>query len=270
MAIISISGKKNSGKDTVASMLQYLLDKESYGYTHPHTLEDYTSYLDNEHPLKSDWKIKKFADPLKDMVCILLNCTREQLEDRDFKESPLPDIWWYYKLERDGGYKNELFPYLEGYPKNVEGAELVKTTPRLLMQQLGTEAGREIMHPDIWVNSLMSIYPPDEVINQLNSTTDGSYGVKQPNWIITDMRFPNEAKAIKDKGGVNIRINRITGNILIDNDTHAVTDHQHISETSLDNYKDWTYVLENKGDLEDLLEEVIKLKEHLQKHGHLT
>ena len=32
-----------------------------------------------------------------------------------------------------------------------------------------------------------------------------------PNWIITDCRFPNEAKAIKDRDGISIRVNRIIG-----------------------------------------------------------
>ena len=32
-----------------------------------------------------------------------------------------------------------------------------------------------------------------------------------PNWIITDVRFPNEADAIKGRGGIIIRVNRKHG-----------------------------------------------------------
>ena len=31
-------------------------------------------------------EIKKFADKLKDIVCLLIGCTREQLEDQEFKK----------------------------------------------------------------------------------------------------------------------------------------------------------------------------------------
>ena len=39
------------------------------------------------------FKNVKFADKLKDCVCILLGCTRSQLEDREFKESYLSSEW---------------------------------------------------------------------------------------------------------------------------------------------------------------------------------
>ena len=66
-----------------------------------------------------------------------------------------------------------------------------------------------------------------------------------PNWIISDVRFPNEAKAIKDKGVILIRINRPG------NDTG-----KHLSEIALDDYKNWNYVIDNNGTIEDLIEKV--------------
>ena len=65
--IIGVSGHMNSGKDLVGLIIQHLTD--------------------------SNWKIKKFADKLKDIVCLLIGCTREQLEDRKFKETPLSSEW---------------------------------------------------------------------------------------------------------------------------------------------------------------------------------
>jgi hypothetical protein len=42
---------------------------------------------------QSGFEIKKYADKLKDFVCILIGCTREQLEDQEFKEKELGEEW---------------------------------------------------------------------------------------------------------------------------------------------------------------------------------
>ena len=61
--LISISGKIGSGKDTVAGIIQKITGNQ--------------------------FEIVRFADKVKDIVCLLLNCTREQLEAREFKEKAL-------------------------------------------------------------------------------------------------------------------------------------------------------------------------------------
>jgi len=69
-----------------------------------------------------------------------------------------------------------------------------------------------------------------------------------PNWIISDVRFPNEAKSIKDREGVLIRIIRpLTEDKIISN---------HESENALDHYNDWDYVINNDGSIEDLYHKV--------------
>ena len=159
MAIISISGKINSGKDLVGSIIQYLTagDTSTRCFDRLLNSESITGYHN------SDWKIVKWADKLKDWVCIILGCTREQLEDRDFKETVLGEEWWYYKCGNlfDGyelyNYKNEIYEDLVTI-YNKSNVELIKPTPRLLMQLLGTECGRQIIHPNIWVNATMVGY----------------------------------------------------------------------------------------------------------------
>src|SRR5690554_6133721 len=89
--IIGVSGKALSGKDTVANIIQWLILNEEKNIEI--AFEDFEKYSK-----ASDWKVVKFADKLKDMVCILLGCTREQLEDREFKESTLGEEWVKYKL----------------------------------------------------------------------------------------------------------------------------------------------------------------------------
>ena len=78
--IIGISGKINSGKDTVGAIIQYLVwkDKVEKGISplQNYSLQDFmraTFYAQKY----SDWQIRKFADKLKDMVCLMIGCTRE-------------------------------------------------------------------------------------------------------------------------------------------------------------------------------------------------
>jgi hypothetical protein len=64
-------------------------------------------------------------------------------------------------------------------------------TPRWILQQWGTEVIRNGFHNDIWIASLE---------NKMRKTQD--------NVVITDVRFPNEIKAIKTAGGKVFRIKR--------------------------------------------------------------
>ena len=92
MSIISISGKMNSGKDTVGKIIKILTSS-------PHFTNEAVEDFLRKDLYESDWKIKKFADKLKDIVCMLLGCTREQLEDREFKEKEVDPEWNKYTIE---------------------------------------------------------------------------------------------------------------------------------------------------------------------------
>ncbi len=172
-------------------------------------------------------------------------------------------------MERYGGYPPIILDYLTTTKKELksyEGLELIKPTIRFLLQFIGTNLFRNQLHPEIWVNALFVNYPSDELIKQLNSKTDGSYGVRQPNWIITDMRFPNEAQVIKDRGGITIRVNRpcsVCGGVGYHKLDCRPSEHQ--SETALDDYE-FNYVIKNSGTIEELIKPV---KEILIKEGIL-
>ena len=129
-----------------------------------------------------------------------------------------------------------LRPYLE-WKDAFSYHFLVKLTPRLLLQILGTEAGREIIHPNIWCNALFGNY------------------TKETNWIITDVRFPNEADAIKERGGILIRLTRTT--------PVAEEVAKHESETALDNYNKFDYIIDNRGTEEELYAQVDKLAQEV-------
>lgn len=85
MSIISISGKINSGKDTVGKIIKILTAS-------PHFTDEAVEDFLGKDLYESDWKIKKFADKLKDIVCLLLGCTREQLEDESIKSLSLQEL----------------------------------------------------------------------------------------------------------------------------------------------------------------------------------
>ena len=215
MSIISISGKINSGKDTVGKIIRILMVSSHF------TDEAVKDFLEKDL-YESDWKIKKFADKLKDIVCLLIGCTREQLEDREFKEKELGEEWntiKYSIIDSDDAilfssfYKNdvenELDYYNDYHHRTVEIIETkVSLTPRLLLQLLGTEYGRQIIHPNIWVNALMSDYKKYNYAESISGTSEVKKLYKYPNWIITDMRFPNELEAVKKRNGITIRVNR--------------------------------------------------------------
>lgn len=239
--LISISGKINSGKDTVAAILQ-ILSKA------PHlNNKGVLKALNDVKSLNNVYNIKKFADRLKDMVCLLLGCTREQLEDRDFKEKELGEEWWYWK----NMYGN-MFSYLDfKKEQDKERFSLVKLTPRKLLQLMGTECGREILHPNIWVNALFSEYRPIDLHNNISNKDVLDYSSATfPNWIISDMRFPNELQAVKDRDGLTIRVNRPQ---LIEKDF------EHPSETALDD-AEFDIIINNNGTLDDLITKVRNLQ----------
>lgn len=159
--IIGISGYSGSGKDTIGRIIQYLLS-DSKHIPLNHVLDHYTEHewwLEE----RSGWEVKKFAGKLKQVASLLTGIPIEKFEDQEFKKTYLSQEWSTHGLP---------------------------ITVRQFLQLLGTDALRESLHPNTWLNALICEYTP------------------LSKWIITDLRFPNEAKAIKDKGGLVIRVDR--------------------------------------------------------------
>ena len=163
--IIGISGKINSGKDTVADMIMRL---------------------------EPSFEKHLFAGKLKYIAQILTGYTDQYT--REGKAHFLPE--WGMTVGE-------------------------------FQQKLGTEAIRQGLKDDAWIIALFADYLPGN------------------NWIVTDVRFPNEALAIRQRGGVLIRINR---DVMDD----SGRDPSHPSETSLDDWGDWDFVINNDSDLADL------------------
>lgn len=116
----------------------------------------------------------------------------------------------------------------DGYKSTSYGPEL-----RALLQRLGTECGRELISDTIWI--------------------DAALNGQEGDIVVADVRFPNEAQAIKDRGGLVFRITR-TG-------VEAVNAHP--SETALDDWP-WDYEIHNNGTVDDLH---LKMRETLAIHN---
>jgi len=234
MNILGLSGRKQSGKNTISNFLHGIEllsiglipdfkfnengklvvptttidgqgnEKIEYGIF---DLErDKTDSAFFEYMANNVWtfiKAYSFADMLKLNVCVdVLGLTYEQCYGTDDQKNTLTHI------------NRESFPELDG-----SGA----MTAREVMQCVGTDFFRKI-YPNVWA---------DSTIRRIKS--EGTAFA-----IITDCRFPNEVEAIKKEGGKVIRLNR-NGN----------ADDNHSSEAALDkeNY-DWDnfdFVLENEN-----------------------
>lgn len=101
---------------------------------------------------------------------------------------------------------------------------------RRLLQVMGTEVGRELFGADVWVKQAMRDLPERTVF--------------------TDLRFPNEAAAIRKRDGTVWRVTRPN--------VEAVNAHE--SERAMDNYAFDAWV-RNDGDLDDLSRQVAFLVE---------
>ncbi len=170
----------------------------------------------------TNFQLKAFADKLRAVAEILTGIPAEKFKDSFFKTQALPKEWCWDNDEDDPMYVREF------------------------LQEVGTECIREFLHEDAWVNALFADYEEKELgYITLNPNTNEQKKVMQtgsyPNWVITDVRFPNEAKAIRDKDGLLIKLNRIKA---------PVNDHK--SELALLNWPDYNYVYDNDGDLDDL------------------
>jgi hypothetical protein len=111
-----------------------------------------------------------FAGTLKDAVAAVFGWDRELIEGR----TPEARAW---REQVDTWWADRLgIPHL---------------TPRWILQWWGTEVCREHFHDDIWIAALES---------RLARRSDHT--------VISDVRFPNEIKAIKQQGGRIIWVQR--------------------------------------------------------------
>lgn len=152
---------------------------------------------------------KAFADPLKKFLSSCFNVPVEKFEYEKFKSQIMPDKWQVV----------------------LPNKTLSKRTVRWYLTNTGTNALRNEVHTNFWVNALSSEFTKD------------SY------WVISDVRYLNEAQWIKDNNGIIIRVER--------NKKYESSDGWHSSENSLDGYPDFDHVIHNDSNKQTLKKKVL-------------
>lgn len=107
----------------------------------------------------------------------------------------------------------------------------INASSRFVLQTIGTEWGRNYIAEDIWVRCLCA------------RAQEFSHVV------VDDVRFENEAKAIKDMGGEIWFIKR----------PFMFHDFNHASENALDNWDGFDHFIDNNGTLEEFRLKIDKL-----------
>jgi hypothetical protein len=193
MEIIGMSGFARSGKDEAAKVLV-----NEFGFTRVAFADKLRDFLYAVNPIVSAWNemIPPCGDPLgNDEPFIRYTHLKEVIENHGW----------------------------DGYKETHYGKEI-----RRLLQRLGTEAGRQVLGQNVWVDATLDGLLPD-----------GKY-------IVTDARFFNEFDAIRDRGGEIWRVER-TG-------VGPVSDHP--SETEAIDYPHFACTLHNNGTLEEYYDSV--------------
>jgi hypothetical protein len=117
-----------------------------------------------------EFRRESFASTLKDAVAAVFGWDRTMLEGRT-------------KAARE--WREQVDPWW------AARLDMPTLTPRWVLQYWGTEVCRKSFHDDIWIASLE---------NKLRNSKD--------NVVISDCRFPNEIKSIKEAGGIIVWVKR--------------------------------------------------------------
>lgn len=256
MNIIVFTGKKGSGKNTMANYVagevlvannvidkyevddkgQLLVPTSISGDVEMHPLDlSRQDKFFKEHAPKYIWpnvKLYSFADPLKDICMNLLGLTYEQCYGTDEDKNSLTKITW-----------ESLPHYIRLKNAKKDKCPTGIMTAREVMQHVGTEIFRR-MSNDCWVENCAK-----------RVLTDNSKVA-----MICDCRFPNEVECLKKSGGKVIRLTRNTSN------------DKHESEVALDAPKydqsNFDLILDNKSELSK--DTFAKLKPKLVEWGVLS
>lgn len=132
------------------------------------------------------------------------------------------------------------------------GHHYAELSPRIMLQHLGTEWGRECVDPDIWINSLIST--TDQILKGYKYDREtGFSGERVPpprGVVVSDVRFANELKCIKKADGRIVKVTRKAAA----QKAKKLGISNHASETEQEGFKDDQFdaVLANEGSIKEL------------------
>ena len=175
-----------------------------------------------------------FAKPLKDACSAMFGWPRELLEG----DTEVSRKW---REEHESFWSEKC-----GYA----------FTPRLALQLMGTEAGRNVFHQDNWVVSLLN-------------------RAKGKNVVVTDVRFKNEIDYIQQNGGIIVRVKRGEEpewyKLAEDAAAGLSSAIMEIKDKGIHQSEwdwigsDFNYTIENEGSLEDLGNQIDGLLQFIKK-----
>ena len=196
MKIIGISGKKQSGKNTVANYINgdilhrkemikdFFIDENGklvvqttdsngeLGYGEFDVTRKDADFIQYAHiELWPYIKVYHFADPLKEMAINLFGMNPGHVYGSDDDKNQPTNISW------------------DTVPNNDNKTGLM--TVREFLEYFGTKIVRQIK------NNAWSEYSLNKILAEQSQIA-----------IVPDVRFPNEVKAIKDAGGIVVRLTR--------------------------------------------------------------
>lgn len=227
VTIVGIKGFKGSGKDTVASMISYILHdgimKANY--------DTWLLYYKNGF-VENDEIIIHFADKLKDDISEFCGIDRKLLDKQEIKEN------YYYNFKtgivstniKDADYViNNALEF-----DNLSTLLLLNTNVSIKIRTLLQYYGTNVIRNHFWDNAFVhyTINKAFDIRNKLGQC------------IIADARFDNECNVIKVCGGKIIRVDR-----RVNNDNHE-SEQIKISQDD--------YVIDNTGTLVGLFYKVLK------------
>jgi len=156
--------------------------------------------------LVNDFGLQKtaFAKPIKDGCKVMFGLTDEQLYG-DLKE---------VVVERYG------------------------CTPREILQWAGTEFGRDLVHPDVWLIQVEQQWNDLQALDPVEHTCGGL--------VVADVRFENEAALIRRLGGTVLHVQRPLDALMTREEYRQHSSEGGLSQRLVD------YHLNNNGSIERL------------------
>lgn len=227
VTIVGIKGFKGSGKDTVASMISYILHDGIMKATYDKWL-----FFHKNGFVKNNEIIIHFADKLKDDISEFCGIDRKLLDRQEIKEN------YYYNFKTGIVSTNikdidcVINTVLEF--DNLSTLLLLNTNVSIKIRTLLQYYGTNVIRNHFWHNAFAhyTINKAFDIRNKLGQC------------IIADTRFDNECNVIKVCGGKIIRVDR-----RVNNDNH---------ESEQIKICDDDYVIDNTGTLVGLFYKVLK------------